>query len=70
MAKQLFHPTTSSKPEIIIPAGTQIFESVKCEASDIISQDATIKAMNERGFDYYESIMIYGGTIVMRFKKG
>jgi hypothetical protein len=47
----------------------QVIESTTCEASDIKAQDGTIAEMDKKGFSYIDSTMIYGGTIVMRFKK-
>jgi hypothetical protein len=68
MAKQLYHPSTSNEP-IVKSESKQIIESTTCEASDIKAQDGTIAEMDKKGFSYIDSTMIYGGTIVMRFKK-
>ncbi len=55
-------PSTVSGPKRLI-------KSVKCNAGSPEGQDETIKQIMAESWDYLETIMIYGGQVIIRFEK-
>jgi hypothetical protein len=51
------------------PANTYPFRSVKCSYFAEQEQDRTIEKLSMAGYDYFESISIPGGEMIMRFKR-
>lgn len=54
-------------PDPTAPCG--LVESVRLPTSDLVTQDKEInKRMNE-GWTHYESLMVYGNEMILRFRR-
>ena len=46
-----------------------LVESVRLPTSDLVTQDKEINRRLKDGWEHYESLMVYGNEMILRFRK-